>query len=50
MRIVLDENLPRTLKRSFAFIHVVTTVQELGFAGLTNGHYWLSWKASTTCS
>lgn len=37
MRIVLDENLPRPLKRAFASAHVVTTVQELGFAGLTNG-------------
>ena len=37
MRIVLDENLPRPLKRAFTPVHVVTTVQELGFAGLTNG-------------
>ncbi len=37
MRIVLDENLPRPLKRAFASVHVVMTVQELGFAGLTNG-------------
>ena len=37
MRIVLDENMPRPLKRAFAAVHVVTTVQELGFAGLTNG-------------
>ena len=37
MRIVLDENLPRPLKRAFASIHVVTTVQELAFAGLLNG-------------
>ena len=37
MRIVLDENLPRPLKRAFAAVHVVTTVQELGLAGLTNG-------------
>lgn len=37
MRIVLDENLPRPLKRAFASVHVVTTVQELGFAGLMNG-------------
>lgn len=31
MRIVLDENLPRPLKRAFSSIHVVMTVQELGF-------------------
>lgn len=37
MRIVLDENLPRPLKQAFAADHVVATVQELGFAGLTNG-------------
>ena len=37
MRIVLDENLPRPLQRAFAAVHVVSTVQELGFAGLTNG-------------
>jgi hypothetical protein len=37
MQIVLDENLPRPLKRAFDAIHVVTTVQELGFSGLSNG-------------
>jgi hypothetical protein len=37
MRIVLDENLPRPLKRAFSSVHVVKTVQEWGFAGLTNG-------------
>ena len=37
MRIVLDENLPRPLKRAFAAAHVVATVQEFGLAGLQNG-------------
>ncbi len=37
MRIVLDENLPRPLKRAFAAVLAVTTVQELGLAGLANG-------------
>ena len=37
MRIVLDENIPRPLKRAFTSIHVVTTTQELGFPGLKNG-------------
>jgi hypothetical protein len=37
MRIVLDENLPRPIKRAFDAIHVVTTVQELGISGLANG-------------
>ena len=37
MRIVLDENLPRPLKRAFGAVHEIATVQELGLAGLTNG-------------
>ena len=37
MRIVLDENLPRPLRRSFGPEHQVTTVQELGLAGTANG-------------
>lgn len=36
MRIVLDENLPKPLSRIFVG-HSVSTVQELGLAGLTNG-------------
>jgi hypothetical protein len=37
MRIVLDENLPRPLRRVFGPEHQVTTVQELGLAGTSNG-------------
>lgn len=37
MRIVLDENLPRSLVRTFGPDHQVVTVQELGFAGMANG-------------
>lgn len=36
MTIILDENLPRPLKRIFPN-HTVTTVQEEGFAGTVNG-------------
>jgi predicted nuclease of predicted toxin-antitoxin system len=36
MRIVLDENLPKPLKAIFPG-HEVSTVQELGLAGVTNG-------------
>jgi len=37
MRIVLDENLPATLKGIFLPPHVATTVQELGLSGVANG-------------
>ena len=37
MRIVLDENLPRPLRRFFGPEHQVATVQELGLAGTSNG-------------
>ncbi len=37
MRIVLDENLPRPLRRAFGPEHQVATVQELGLAGTSNG-------------
>ena len=37
MRIVLDENLPRPLARTFGPGHQVVTVQELGLAGTANG-------------
>ena len=37
MRILLDESLPRDLRGELTG-HVVTTVQETGWAGLTNGH------------
>jgi hypothetical protein len=37
MRIALDENLPRPLMRIFGTGHQVTTVQDLGLAGLANG-------------
>lgn len=36
MRIILDENLPKPLKRVFP-AHAVTTVQEQGLAGTFNG-------------
>ncbi len=36
MRIILDEHLPKPLKRVFLG-HTVTTVQEQGLAGTTNG-------------
>ena len=36
MRIILDENLPKPLKRIFPG-HTVTTVQEEGLAGTVNG-------------
>lgn len=36
MRIILDENLPRPLKRIFTS-HTVTTIQEQGCAGMRNG-------------
>ena len=37
MRIVLDENLPRPLMRIFDASYQVSTVQQLGWAGLANG-------------
>jgi hypothetical protein len=37
MRIVLDENLPRPLRRIFGPEDQVITVQELGLAGTSNG-------------
>ena len=37
MRIVLDEDLPRPLRRIFDPEHQVATVQELGLAGTSNG-------------
>jgi len=37
MRIVLDENLPRPLTQVFGSGHQVTTVQDLGLAGIANG-------------
>src|SRR5207248_3230877 len=37
MRIVLDENLPKPLLKIFGPEHEVTTVQELGLAGTSNG-------------
>jgi hypothetical protein len=37
MRIVLDENLPRPLRRFFGPEHQIVTVQELGLAGTSNG-------------
>lgn len=36
MRILLDESLPRDLRNELTG-HVVTTVREAGWAGLTNG-------------
>lgn len=36
-RILLDENVPRKLKRAFASDYDVTTVQEHGWAGALNG-------------
>lgn len=36
MKIILDENLPRALKR-YLLSYQVTTVQEQGWAGLKNG-------------
>jgi hypothetical protein len=36
MRIILDENLPKPLKRIFSG-HSVTTVQEQGLSGTPNG-------------
>ncbi|MCP4697679.1 MAG: hypothetical protein GY862_12630 [Gammaproteobacteria bacterium] len=36
MCILLDENLPRKLKHAFAE-HAVSTVAEMGWAGLQNG-------------
>ena len=37
MRILLDECVPRALKRSLSNFTVVQTVPEAGLAGLTNG-------------
>ena len=37
MRVLLDENVPRKLKHRFGPDHVVTTVQERGWAGVENG-------------
>ena len=37
MRVLLDENMPRTLKREFGLEHEVTTVQEHGWSGVLNG-------------
>jgi predicted nuclease of predicted toxin-antitoxin system len=36
MRILLDENVPKKLKRAFPG-HVVSTVTEMGWAGTSNG-------------
>jgi hypothetical protein len=35
MQIVLDENLPLPLKQAFGPADTITTVQELGWAGIT---------------
>ena len=37
MRVLLDENVPRKLKRAFAPTYDVTTVQEHGWSGVFNG-------------
>ena len=37
MRVLLDENVPRTLRRAFAPGYDVTTVQEHGWSGVLNG-------------
>jgi hypothetical protein len=37
LRILLDECVPRGLKQSFGPDHIVQTVPEAGFAGLSNG-------------
>lgn len=37
MRVLLDENLPRRLKRCFAEDVVVLTVQDCGWKGLQDG-------------
>jgi hypothetical protein len=37
LRILLDECLPRALKKSFPTEHEVWTVPEAGYAGLKNG-------------
>jgi hypothetical protein len=37
MRIVLDENVPRPLTRSFGSGHQVVTIQDLGLTGTDNG-------------
>lgn len=37
MRILLDECLPKPLKREFGSVHVVLTVPEAGWSGTKNG-------------
>ena len=37
MRVLLDENLPRSLKRCFSSVFEVTTVPERGWSGMKNG-------------
>lgn len=37
MRVLLDENVPRKLKREFSPGHEVVTVQEHGWSGVLNG-------------
>ena len=37
MRVLLDENVPRKLKRAFASGYDVATVQERGWSGVLNG-------------
>ncbi|MEM6784069.1 MAG: DUF5615 family PIN-like protein [Bacteroidota bacterium] len=37
MRVLLDENLPRKLKRAFSSSYDVVTVQEQGWSGVLNG-------------
>ncbi|WP_420457165.1 DUF5615 family PIN-like protein [Rubrivirga sp.] len=37
MRVLLDENVPRKLKREFSSEHEVVTVQEHGWSGVLNG-------------
>jgi hypothetical protein len=39
VRIVLDENVPRSLVGIFGSGHQVTTVQDLGLAGFANGAF-----------
>ncbi len=37
MRILLDENIPRKLRGHFGTDHAVTTVPDMGWAGIKNG-------------
>ena len=49
MRVLLDENVDRKLKRAFDAEHEVVTVQEHGWGGKKNGELLIWPRRSSTC-